>query len=197
MVESTRCGEVGTTGCGVVVSTGCGWWEHRHRMLHLPGTAMCGNYNWLRARFSTNENCLFQSLEIYMYMHLNILWEIKSSNIVVIAQSLNHVWLFAAPWTVAHQAPLSMELSRQEYLNGLPFPSPRDLPNPGIEPVSLASDALAGGFFTTSATWEASYIVVIQEFFSKRASPSFLLLLCLWGKLFYWSVILKFSLHNI
>ena len=59
---------------------------------------------------------------------------------------LSHVQLFATPWTVAHQAPLSMEFSRQEYWSGLPFPSPRDLPNPGIEPMS---PALAGGFFTT------------------------------------------------
>ena len=51
---------------------------------------------------------------------------------------------FAAPWTVAHQPPLFME--RQEYWSGLPFPSPGDLPDPGIE---LTSPALAGGFFTT------------------------------------------------
>jgi len=57
--------------------------------------------------------------------------------------------------TVARQAPLSMGLSRQEYWNGLPFPPPGDLPNPGIKPQSLPSSALAGGFFTTSATWEA------------------------------------------
>ena len=49
-------------------------------------------------------------------------------------KSLSHVWLFAAPWTVAHQAPPSMEFSRQEYCSGLPFPSPGDLPDPGIEP---------------------------------------------------------------
>ena len=55
----------------------------------------------------------------------------------------------AAPWIVAHQAPLSMAFSRQEYWNGLPFPSPGDLPDPGIEPASPASRALAGGFFTT------------------------------------------------
>ena len=45
----------------------------------------------------------------------------------------------ATPWTVAHQAPLSMGYPRQEYWSGLPFPSPRDLPDPGIEPVSPAS----------------------------------------------------------
>ena len=53
------------------------------------------------------------------------------------------------PWTVAHQAPLSMEFSRQEYWSGVPFPPPGGLPNPGIKPVSLASPALAGRFFTT------------------------------------------------
>ena len=59
------------------------------------------------------------------------------------------IQLFATSWTVAHQAPLSMGPSRQEYRSGLPFPPPRDLPNPGIEHTSLASPALAGGFFTT------------------------------------------------
>ena len=53
------------------------------------------------------------------------------------------------PWTTAHQAPLSMEFSRQDYWDGLPFPSPGDLPDPGIESVSLAFPALAGGFFDT------------------------------------------------
>ena len=56
--------------------------------------------------------------------------------------------------TVAHQAPLSMGFSRQEYWSGLPVPPPGDLPNPGIEPTSLRSPASAGGFFTASATWE-------------------------------------------
>ena len=52
-----------------------------------------------------------------------------------------HVKLFATPWTVACQAYLSKEFSRQEYWSGLPFPSPRDLPNPGIEPESPALQA--------------------------------------------------------
>ena len=56
-------------------------------------------------------------------------------------KSLSRVWLFAIPWTVAYQAPLSMEFSRQEYWSGLPFPSPGDLPNPGIEPRSPALQA--------------------------------------------------------
>ena len=56
---------------------------------------------------------------------------------------------------VAHQDLLSMEFSRQEYWSGLPFPSPGDLPNLGIELASLVSPALASGFFATRATWEA------------------------------------------
>ena len=67
---------------------------------------------------------------------------------------LSRVQFFVTPWTVACQAPLSMEISRQEYWNGLPFSPPGDLPHPGIEPASLASPALSGGFFTTGATWE-------------------------------------------
>ena len=55
--------------------------------------------------------------------------------------SLSHVWLFAIPWTVAHQAPPSMEFSRPEYWSGLPFPSPEDLPDPEIEPGSPALQA--------------------------------------------------------
>ena len=67
----------------------------------------------------------------------------------------------AAPWTVAHQAFLSMEFSRQEYWSGLPFPTPGDLPNPGIELASLLFPALVDGFFTTCATWEAHCILYI------------------------------------
>ena len=59
-------------------------------------------------------------------------------------KSLSHVLLFATPWTVAHQAPLSMGFSRQEYWSGLLFPSPGYLPDPGTEPRSsaLQADAL-------------------------------------------------------
>ena len=59
---------------------------------------------------------------------------------------LDCILLFATLWNIAGQAPLSMEFSRQEYRSGLPFPSPGDLPDLGIEP---ASPALSGGFFTT------------------------------------------------
>ena len=75
---------------------------------------------------------------------------------------------FAVPWTVACQAPLSIEFSRQEYWNGLPCPSPGNLLEPGIEPASLMSPALTGRFFTTGAIWEGS---------AKRCAPQ-LLSLC-------------------
>ena len=123
-------------------------------------------------------------------------------------KSLSRVQLFVTPWTVAHLAPPSMGFSRQEYWGGLQFPSPGDLPHPGIElrspalqadaltseplkiasllkqllknifyiqcsanigslsvmqPTSLLSPALAGGFFTPSATWEAQYLKLLCD----------------------------------
>ena len=71
---------------------------------------------------------------------LNEQRDISSVRVVVI-QLLSHVQLFETPWMVAHQAPLSMEFSRQEYWSGLPFPPPGDLPNPGIKPRSPALQA--------------------------------------------------------
>ena len=68
----------------------------------------------------------------------------------------SHVQICATLWTIAHQAPLSMGFSRQEYWSGLQSPSPGDLPDPEIKPVTLTSPALAGRFFTISTTWEAA-----------------------------------------
>ena len=78
----------------------------------------------------------------------------KSQSTTVIPGSicvcvLSHVWFFVASWTVARQAPLSMEFSRQEYWSGVPFPTLGDLPDPGIK---FECFALAGRFFTTRAT---------------------------------------------
>ena len=75
-------------------------------------------------------------------------------------KSLSRTLLFSTPWTVAHQAPLSMAFSRQEYWSGLPCPPPGHLPDPGIKPASLT---LAGGFFTTSTTWEASTLIPTRQ----------------------------------
>ena len=79
------------------------------------------------------------------------------------------VWLFVTPWTVACQAPLFMEFSRQEYWSGLPFPLPGDLPDPGIEPTSLALPAWAGKFFITSASREVSLCDICDNNRSKVA----------------------------
>ena len=81
---------------------------------------------------------VYSSRTSYKHQHYLIMCSVTQSRVT--------------PWTVAHQAPLSMGFSRQEYWRGLPFPSPGDLPDPGTEPTS---PALAGGVFTTSATWEA------------------------------------------
>ena len=72
----------------------------------------------------------------YMFLHMFL---------CVCAQSLSHIRLFLTPWTVARQASLFMKFSRQEYWSGLPFPTPGDLPYPGIKPQSLVS---VGRFFT-------------------------------------------------
>ena len=93
------------------------------------------------------------------------------------------VQLLASPWTAAHQAPLSMGFSRQEHWSGLPFPTPGDLPDPGIKSMSLMPPAVAGGFFTTSMTLEVLiidkyhpttlFLIVLSLF-----CVSFFLLLC-------------------
>ena len=71
---------------------------------------------------------------------------------ILLAWVFSHVWLFVSPWTVARQAPLSMEFSRQEFWSRLPFPTPRNFPDPGIKSASLESPALAGRFFITEPT---------------------------------------------
>ena len=77
--------------------------------------------------------------------HCQLYWVPLSWELSVVIQLCSCVRLFATPWTVAHQGPLSMGFSRQEYWSGLPFSSPGDLPDPGIK---LTSPTLAGRFFT-------------------------------------------------
>ena len=108
--------------------------------------------------------CLWHYL--ILALALSWLWPLFPLSIPLPACMLScfsHVWLFATLCkklaTVAHQDPLSMGFSRQEYWSGLPFPPPGDLPNPGIEPVS---HALAGGFFTPRATWESSTFIYLS-----------------------------------
>ena len=91
-------------------------------------------FYWVKTEISSKQISKFNMFGDYVNMHVH---------------SLSRVQLFVTSWTVAPQAPLFMGFPRQEYWNGLPFPSPRDLPDPGIEPVSPASPMLAGRFFTT------------------------------------------------
>ena len=87
-------------------------------------------------------------------------WKSKGLVLILVVGVLgcfSLIWLFTTLWTLAHQAPLSKGFSRQEYWSGLPCPPPGDLPNPGTEPRSLMTPALADRFFTTSTTWEAQF----------------------------------------
>ena len=79
--------------------------------------------------------------------------------LLAVLSRFSRVRLFATLWTIAHQAPLSVRFSRQEYWSGLPCPSPGHLPISGIKPGSPMSPALVGRFFATSVTWEAQSIV--------------------------------------
>ena len=87
------------------------------------------------------------------------------------------------PWTATHQAPLSMGFCRQEYWSGVPHPSPRDCPHPGIELSSLISPAWAGGFFTTRSVMPKSQNlpVTTRELISAAEAREFLLPSSSWG----------------
>ena len=87
----------------------------------------------------------------------------------VCVQSLSCVQLFSALWAVACQAPLSMEFSRQEYWSGLPWPTPGNLLDPGIEPRSLVSPALAGGLFTTEPPGKPLVIFTSVQYLASSA----------------------------
>ena len=87
---------------------------------------------------------------------LRQLWELAQAECML--SHFRPVCLFVTLWTIAHQAPLSMEFSRQEYWNRLSCPPPGDLANPGIKP------ALAGRFFTTGATWGAPAQASLLEY---------------------------------
>ena len=80
--------------------------------------------------------------------------------------------LFATPWTVAHEASLSMVFSREEYWNWLPFPAPGDLPHLGIKPVSLASRPLADRFFTTEPPGKPKYMHTHKKFQYSASAPN-------------------------
>ena len=76
-----------------------------------------------------------------------VIFQKEFSFLPCVLSRCSHVQLFLTLWSIAHQAPLAMGFSKQEYWSGLPFSPPEALPNPGIEPTSLVSPALAGRFF--------------------------------------------------
>ena len=119
----------------------------RKSLLQTMTEVAFGNLNWLGRRGGQEQ---VETSVLYI--------------VCMRVQSLSAVWLIAAPWTVACQAPLSMEFSRQVYWSELPFPTRGDLPDSGIKPKFLVSPALAVRIFTTSATWEAHVccIFVVQ-----------------------------------
>ena len=84
--------------------------------------------------------------------------------VCVIYLQMNHCVcsvMFNSLWPYG-QAPLSMEFSRQEYWSRLPFPTPMNLPDPGIKPTFLPSPALAGRFFTAGVTWNPTFLYIIK-----------------------------------
>ena len=112
------------------ITTNCG--KFLLRNLYATVRSRHGTTDWFQTGKGVHQGCILSPCLFNSYA----VWsEVKS---------LSRIWLFATPWTVAYQAPLSMGFSRQEYWNGLPFPSPGDLPNPGIEPRSptLQADTL-------------------------------------------------------
>ena len=106
----------------------------------------------------TGAATLENSMENSQKLKIESLYDPASpSGYVCMLSGFSRVRIFATPWTVARQAPPSMGFSRQEYWMGCHLLLQGSFPTQGLNPASLASPALAGGFFTSSATWEAGY----------------------------------------
>ena len=112
-------------------------------------------YNTMATHEDVDTTMLRRALFNYVHCMFGIRYGRHRDSCVCVLSCFSRVQLFETPRTVALQVLLSMGFFWQEYWSGLPFPFPGDLPNPGIKPVSLMSPALAGRFFTTSATWKA------------------------------------------
>ena len=120
----------------VWVNSGSWWWTGRPGVLQFMGSQRVGHDWATELNWVSSTQCY--SYLLFLCMHAYVL------------SGFSCVPLFVTP-----MAPLSMGFSSQEYRSGLPFPPPGNLPNPGIKPMSLLTPALASGFFTISATWEA------------------------------------------
>ena len=115
---------------------------------------------WIQMGFRTQNFSSFRKLMKHSCMHACMI------------SHFSHVQVFVTLWTVAHQAPLSMGFSRQEYWSGLPCPLPGDLPNAEIEPTALTCHALADKFLTISTNWEAHIIYCITLQVEYEAVPN-------------------------
>ena len=98
--------------------------------------------------------CVCVCVCVYVCVRVSVCVYVCVCVYMCVYEFLSCVLVFATPLTVTHQAPLSMEFSRQEHWSGWPCPPLGDLANPGTEPSSLVSPAMAGRFFATSAQWE-------------------------------------------
>ena len=165
------------------------WWATVHGV--TKSQTQLSNYTHTFRHTHT----VFKGLNIYLPLHLHpenppgtspcshrvlhAVWSLASTLALPLCMEIlfifsafmlicfSHIQFCETLWTISYQAPLSRGFPRQEYWNGLPCPPPGDLPNPGIESASLSSLALAGRFFTTSATWEAlpSSLHLINPYF--------------------------------
>ena len=129
-------------------------WAARDQTVSLASPALASRFFTTGATWEAPAESLQNWSETYsLYSSKKLL--AKNSASTYVCYSLSHVLLFAIPWTVARQVSLFMEFSRQEYWSGLPFPSPGDLPNPGIEPGSsaLRADSLSSEPPISASTW--------------------------------------------
>ena len=118
---------------------------------------------WSRVPLPSPCICIFLHFKLYI-----------CSVVFCVLSSFSCVWLFATLWTVAHQAPLSMGFFRQEYWNGLQCPPAEDLPNPGTEPASPASNPLKADSLSTDPPGKPHICSVISQYFQEHYKPGML-----------------------
>ena len=104
----------------------------------------------------------FVFIYIWLFSYIKLQRSLRSGAVCMCAQSHSCVWLFATPWTVTHQAHLSMGFSGQEYLSGLPCPPPGNLPKPEIKPMSSASLILQADFLPTEPPGKPYAILIFE-----------------------------------
>ena len=136
--------------------------------------------------------CVAVTAYSWQWNHSNSWLSLPDKYVCVCAQSLSHVWVFATPGTVTHQASLPMEISRQEYWRELPFPTPGNLSNPGIQLESCIS-CIGRQILYHCITWEA-----LPDKSASQKLPTFLVLKWKYTFLFFlWRVTYFFINHNL